>query len=253
MGFVDGLISSISNNKTAQEIGIGGFAGFARVNESIQYSNTVPVDVLEDGSNASDDILNNPIVVTMDGEVGDIFVPDPQYPEIPTPDTFGLGEITALLPSKSNQQLQRINQINNQIRDAVLQAQRAARIGQNVYNFVSGNQNAGKSEQQKFVDYMEAIHFSRQPIKISVTYKNYDNMALQNLTINRDNSNGALKFSASFIQLSFVSLIYSEVSQNYSSPSSAASGRTSGTSNNGGQNPEAGESSLISSLLSGFR
>lgn len=248
MSFIKGLSDSLANTKTKQQIGIGGFVGFARVNESTKYSNTVPVDVLEDGSNASDDILNNPITVTIVGNVGDIMVPDRQFPEIIPPSLNSLGEISALLPATSQQQFQRLTQINDQARDLILQAERIERIGQKAFDFVSGTPQGGKTPQEKFVDYMEAVHFSRLPIEISTSYKNYKDMALSELTIDRNNSDGVLTFSASFTQISFAQLLFTAVTK-VENPSPAVSDKTSGQKNNGGQNPENNEESVISVIF----
>lgn len=248
MSFVKGLSDSLANTKTKQEIGIGGFVGFARISESVKYTNIVPVDVLEDGSNATDDILNNPIVVSIEGDVGDIMVADRQFPEIVPKDINSLGEVSALLPAQSQQQFQLLTQINDIARDAILQAERVERIGQSVYDYVSGDVSGGKTPQQKFVDYVEAIRFSRLPIKLSTTYKNYSNMALTELTINRNNSDGVLKFSASFTQINYTSLVYTAVTK-VSTPSPAVSGKTAGQINSGGQNPENNEESVLTALF----
>lgn len=248
MSFVSGLTESLSNTKATKEIGIGGFIGFARTSESTKYTNTLPTEVLEDGSNASDDIINNPIVVTIEGSVGDIIVEGKEYPEIIPQEINQLGEVSALLPPSSQQQFQRLTQINDQARDAILQAERVERIGQSVYDFVSGNSNSAKAVQQKFVDYMESIHFSRVPIEISVSYKEYKNMALQDLTISRNNTDGETKFTAVFMQQLYASLLYSTVA-NAAAPSPAISGKTADQANNGGQNPESNEESVLSAVF----
>ncbi|MCX0007971.1 hypothetical protein MP879_07185 [Escherichia coli] len=62
MGILDGLMQAQSSGKdTVKKVGIGGFSMFARVSDATEYPSQVPVDVLEDGSNASDDIINGPL------------------------------------------------------------------------------------------------------------------------------------------------------------------------------------------------
>ena len=199
MTFDDAITETLSNNPTVNKIGIAGFTGFARTNESTKYTNTVPTDFLEDGTSASDDIINDAIAVTINGVVGDMMVADQQFPEIIPQSVLGLGEITALLPGKTQQQFQRIEQINAQVREGVLLLQRAERIGQRLYDFVSGSINTAKSEQQLFVDTMEAFYYSSLPMEVSVSFKNYKNMVIQDLTISRDSQDGSLRFSVAFL------------------------------------------------------
>lgn len=252
MSFIREKSDSLSSAKTKSEIGIGKFVAFAKISESVKYSNTVPIDVLEDGSNASDDILNNPIVISIDGEVGDIMVPDRQFPEIVPLSLNSLGEISALLPAKSQQQFQRLTQINDQARDLILQAERVERIGQNLYDFVSGSVNGAKTPQEEFVEYVEKIYTDRLPVTLSTSYRNYKNMALTELTINRNNSDGVLKFSASFTKISFAQLLFTAVKK-VENPSPAVSDKISGQKNNGGQNPENNEESVLFAARNAFR
>lgn len=252
MSFIDGITQSLNNTKAEVEIGIGGFRLFARINEGVKYSNVVPVDVLEDGTNSTDDIINNPISVSVVGEVGDVFVQQKSYPALISKDFSTVGEITAFLPPSSQQQLQRLSQIDSQLRQAQLLKERADRIAGNVVEFFDGSGTTAKSEQEKFVDYMEAIYFSGQPIALSTEYRDYQNMALADLSINKDNETGALKFTANFLQINYLQLIYVEVSKKYASPSKSMSGKTSDAADKGGQTPETNaETSLLGTILGG--
>lgn len=251
MSFTDGIRQALNNSKGESEIGIGGFRLFAKVNEVTNYSNIVPVDVLEDGTNSTDDIINNPIGVTIEGVVGDTFIESPQFPTVIGKDFSSVGEVAEFLPAKSQQQLQRISQIDAQLNDAILVAERAERIGNNVYEFFAGSPG-GKSQKELFIEYMESIYFGRQPISLSTEFRDYKNMALEDLTITGNNQDGEVKFSAKFLQINYLALVYVQVSDNYSSPSNSMSGKVSSDSNKGGQTPETNaEKSLLSSILGG--
>lgn len=250
MSFVDGITEALNNTKKETEIGIGGYRLFAKIDESVKYTNVVPIEVLEDGTNSADDILNNPIAVSMSGVVGDLIVEPPQSPELIGKDFSAIGEVTALLPAKSQQQIQRISQIDSQLRDATLLAKRAERLAGNAYGFFNNSASNAKSQQEKFIEYMESIHFSRLPISLSTKYRDYDNMALADLTITNDNQTNDVKFTASFVQINYLKLVYVEVSTNYSSPSEALEGKTTDDADKGGQNPEENtETSLLSSIF----
>lgn len=250
MSLIRGISDALSNTKSETEIGIGGYRLFARVRESVNYTNTVPTDTLEDGSNSTDDIINEPITVSIEGVVSDLFVEDRQYPELTSKDFSSVGEITALLPAKSQQQLQRISQIDSQIRDATLALERAERLTGKAFEFFGGSTSTAKSEQEKFIDFMESVHFSRQPVELSVSYRDYKNMALAGLVINKDNQTKDVVFTANFQQINYTTLVYTPVS----SPSKSVAGKVSDPANKGGQNPESnttGERSLLSSLVGG--
>lgn len=251
MSFTDGITQALGNSKTEVEVGIGGFRFFAKVSEATNYSNVVPVDVLEDGTNSTDDIINNPIGVSIEGVVGDTFISTPQASTVIGKDFSLVGEVSEFLPEKSQQQLQRISQIDDQVNDAILIAERAERIGNNVYEFFAGAPG-GKTQKEQFVEYMESIYFGRQPINISTEYRDYSNMAMEDLVISSNNQDGEIKFSVKFLQINYLPLIYTEVSNNYSSPSQSMSGKVSSNANKGGQNPEVNqEKSLLSSLIGG--
>lgn len=250
MSFTDGVNTALGNTKQDTEIGIGGYRLFAKVDESTKYSSVVPIEVLEDGSNSADDILNNPISVSINGVVGDLIVEEQQNPQLIGKDFSSVGEITALLPAKSQQQIQRVSQIDSQLRGAQLQAQRAQRLAGNAFAFFNNSASNAKSQQEKFIEYMESIHFSRLPISLSTKYRDYENMALSDLTITSDNNTNEIKFTASFVQVNYLTLVYVEISENYKSPSDAVSGKTSDEASKGGQNPEENtERSLLSSIL----
>ncbi|QMP81681.1 hypothetical protein [Vibrio phage XM1] len=250
MSLVNGMVESLNNTKSETEIGIGGYRLFARVRETVNYRNIVPTDTLEDGSSSTDDIINEPITVSIEGVVSNLFVEERQYPQLVSRDFSAVGEITALLPAKSQQQIQRISQIDSQIRDAVLAAERAERLAGKPYEFFGNSGNSAKTEQEKFIDFMEALYFSRRPTEVSVNFRDYKNMALVSFIPVRDNNTKDTRFTADFQQINYSTLVYTPVS----SPSKSVSGKVSDASNKGGQNPESnetGERSLLSSLVGG--
>ncbi|AUR84246.1 hypothetical protein NVP1052A_17 [Vibrio phage 1.052.A._10N.286.46.C3] len=252
MNFLDALNLANGNAKDeSQEIGIGGFNLMAVTDESTSFSNIVPTAVLEDGSTVSDDIINNQIPVTITGVIGDVFALQNTYPEIIPRDFSEVGRVTEFFPPKTQQQIQRINQINDTVRDAVLLAEEAEKVGGKVYDFISGNTTAAKDPKEKFIEYMQAIWKSGQPIDISTKYRSYNNMALEDFTFSSNNQDGELKFSAKFLQVNFSQLLYVPISRKYSSPSSALGGKTGDQANSGGQRVESNkERSLLSAIFS---
>ena len=240
---------SLDNTKK-EEVGIGKYTLFAKIDESTKYSSVVPVEVLEDGTSATDDILNNPTSISMSGVVGDLIVEVPSPPTLINKDFSAVGEITALLPARSQQQIQRASQIDSQLRDATLLAQRVERIAGNAYDLFNNSASTVKSQQEKFVEYMEQVHTNRKPVKISTKYKEYNDMALAELTISSDNQTNDLKFTASFVEVKYLKLVYATVSKDYATPSNAVQGKTQDESDKGGQNPEENEEKVSSVIFS---
>ncbi len=101
MGILDGLMQAQSSGKdTVKKVGIG-FSMFARVSDATEYPSQVPVDVLEDGSNASDDIMNGPLTIKISGVVADIFVdakPNSSFSLMP--DYSKYGEVLEYIPQR---------------------------------------------------------------------------------------------------------------------------------------------------------
>ena len=248
-GLTAGMRAALGNTKQGSEIGIGGYRLFARVDDTTTYSSVVPVDVLEDGASVSDDILNNPISISVNGVVGDLVIGSHTDSPVVGRDFSLIGNITALLPAKSQQQIQRASQIDGDLRDAALLAERAQRLAGNAYGFFDNSASTAKSQQEKFIEYMETIHFSRLPVKLSTKYRDYDNMALTDLTTTCDNQTNDVTFSATFTEILYSQIAYVEISEGYSSPAKSVIGKVSENSDKGGQKPEELESSVISSIF----
>lgn len=167
MGIIDGLTQAQGSGKgTVQKVGIGGFSMFARVSDGTVYSAQVPVDVLEDGSSASDDIINQPIVITISGVVSDVYVdakPNSSFSLMP--DYSKYGEVIEYLPGKTQQQLQRIQEINDRAEQKILEAKRLADKGAELFGLVGGDSLGGvKGIREQFLDFIEAVHYGKQLI-----------------------------------------------------------------------------------------
>lgn len=252
MSILDGVRQALSNTKpTSQEVGLGGFRLFAKTSESTKYSSNVPVDVLEDGSTSTDDILRNPITVTIDGDIGDIFVEPRQYPTLIGKDFSQLGEVTEFLPARTQQLEQRISQIDSQIRDAAIQVDRVERIGGNVYEFFSGAGSNAKTPQEKFIEFMEGIYYGQQPINISTQYRFYESMGLADLTTDLNNETGQLSFTAQFTRVEYTTLQYIAVPDSIANPSKSVSAKSGSNQNKGGQNVDSNTPRSFLSSIAG--
>lgn len=240
MGILDGLTQAqASGNDSVKKVGIGGYSMFARVRDSTEYPAQVPVDVLEDGSNASDDIINGPITIKISGVVADIYVdakPNSSFSLMP--DYSKYGEVVEYIPSKTQQQLQKMNEIADRAEQKILETKRLVDKGADLFGLV-GNPVAGgtKSIREQFLDFIEAVYFGKQLISVEVDYRTHENMALSGLVISTDNQTLETKFEANFTKLNFSQLTTAPIEQYFKSPSAAAKSKTSGVANKGAQTP----------------
>lgn len=240
MGILDGLTMAQSAGKdTVKKVGIGGFAMFARVSDSTQYPSQVPVDVLEDGSNASDDIINSPIIITISGVVADVYAdakPNSAFGLMP--DYSKYGEVIEYIPTKTQQQLQKMNEIADRAEQQILKAKRLADKGADLFGLVGNPATGGaKGVREQFLDFIEAVYYGKQLISVEVDYRTHENMALRGLVISTDNQTLETKFEASFTKVSFTQLTTAPVEQYFKSPSAAAKSKTAGVANKGAQTP----------------
>ncbi|EBV7108629.1 hypothetical protein XT60_001996 [Salmonella enterica subsp. enterica serovar Oranienburg] len=240
MGILDGFTQAQSSGKdTVKKVGIGGFAMFARASDSTEYPSQVPVDVLEDGSNASDDIINGPLTIKISGVVADIYVdakPNSSFSLMP--DYSKYGEVLEFIPAKTQQQLQKMNEIADMAEQQILKAKRLLDKGSDLFGLV-GNPVAGsaKGVREQFLDFIEAVYYGKQLISVEVDYRTHENMALSGLTISTDNQTMETKFEAVFTKISFTQLTTTPIEQYFKSPSVAAKSKTAGVANKGAQTP----------------
>ena len=255
MGILDGLVQAQSSGKdTVKKVGIGGFSMFARVSDSTDYPSQVPVDVLEDGSNASDDIINGPVTVRISGVVSDVYAdakPNSSFGLLP--DYSKYGEVLEYIPAKTQQQLQRINEIADRAEQQILKAKRLADKGADLFGLV-GSPAAGASKgiREQFLDFIEGIYYGKQLITVEVNYRTHENMALNGLTISTDNQTEETKFEATFSKVSFTRLTTTPIELHFKSPSAAAKSKTAGVANKGAQTPAgSGKSKSVATALKG--
>lgn len=246
------------DSSSTQEVGIGGFTMFARVNDQTQYSTASPTSVVEDGSYIGDHLINAPIKLTISGDVTDLFIqPPPQSASdsrIPT-----VAQMSAFLPKRTVSQIQRVNNVIDSAADRYRSINRAIddgiKIGLNAGDF-SGNKTQTKSLREKFVDYIESVHYGKQLISISMPYRLHDSMAINDVTITRDNQRNALSFTLTAQKFRIAKTLFTDISKFYKKPAPAVKSQVGGTKDKGAQSPKSGdgagkkkEKSLLSALL----
>jgi hypothetical protein len=219
-----------------QEVGIGGFALFARVSDSTAYETQAPTSVVEDGSYIGDHLINAPIKLNISGEVSDVLINTPVQSasnrRLPT-----IGQVASFLPGRTASQAQRLARVVDTALDKYRSIDSAIKNGRNAYDF-SGNKAGTKSLREQFVDYIEALHYGKQLVTISMPFRVHDSMAITNVTITRDNQRNALTFTLTAQKFRIAKTIFADVSEFYKKPAPAVASQTTGTSDKGVQSPE---------------
>jgi len=218
-----------------EEIGIGGFTAEVRLSESIQFTSDVPDNYLEDGSVVNDHIINNPIMLTLDGEVSDIHI-KAEFPSDILLKTFDkAAEIANLVyPSnKTQQMLQKVNKYAVTLTDAYSKLDNIEKRGQKLYDMF-GNKDKNKSTQDKFFEVMNGYYYSKELIDIEMPFQTYKNMRITSLTIIRDNTtNQALKYKISAKEVRFADTILVDKNKYFKKPTDSTKDKVSDKKNKG--------------------
>ena len=103
-------INGFANKQDNQRINIGGFTAGVRIEESIILESEVPDSPLENGSVASDHMINKPVIISITGVIGDIDLKPVPVVDIVARANQNLGAISVLIPPRTQNQLSRIGE-----------------------------------------------------------------------------------------------------------------------------------------------
>jgi len=227
------------SSSSLEEVGIGGFTLFARVSDQTQYSTASPTSVVEDGSYIGDHLINAPIKITINGDVADVFfnAPTPSKSDKRLP-TVGL--TNSFLPKRTPSQDQRAAKVEDSAGDRRRGINEQISLGKNPGDF-TGNKSGSKPIREQFVDFIESLHYGKQLTTISMPYRNHESMAINDVTITRDNQRKALTFSLTAQKFRIAKTIYTDAGRFYKKPAPAVKSQTQGTKDKGVQSPKSGD------------
>lgn len=242
------------SSSSLEEVGIGGFTLFARVSDQTQYSTASPTSVVEDGSYIGDHLINAPIKISINGDVADVFFNAPSKSasdsRLPT-----VGKTTSFLPGRTPSQQQRVAKVTDSADDRRRGINEEISLGTNSGDF-TGNKSGSKPIREQFIDFIESIHYGKQLVTISMPYRTHDSMAINDVTITRDNQRQALTFTLTAQKFRIAKTIFSDVSRFYKKPAPSVKSQTGGTTDKGVQSPTSGdgagkkkEKSLLSAVI----
>ncbi len=247
--YINGKVKALSEQQI-QQIGIGGFTLYAAVNKSRQRTAQAPVSYLEDGSFSSDDIINDPIRLTITGEVADIHIPGSNslLDLVPPAVSEALGAVRGYIPDRAAGTLSKITGIISSVNDRISQIDSAIAAGQKLFGLAG---SSATSIQERFLDHIETLYNARKPVSVEMDYRNYTNMAIVDFSDNKDNVEDALKFSITFQELRFNDLQFSEIAAVPKKPAPAVKSQVEGKANKGAQAPT--KKSTFKVIVEGIR
>jgi hypothetical protein len=245
--YINGKIKALSEQQI-QKIGIGGFTMYAATNRTRQRTAQAPVSYLENGSFSSDDIINDPIRLTITGEVADIHIEGSSslLSLVPPAVSETLGAVRGYIPDRAAGTISKITGIISSVNDRISQIDSAIAAGQRLFGLAGG---ATKSIQEQFLDHMESLYNARQPVSVEMDYRNYTNMAIVDFSDNKDNIEDALKFSITLQELRFNELQFTEITKAFPAPAPAVKSQAEGSADKVAQAPTKSKSFL--SILTG--
>ncbi len=233
-------------------VSIAGFTALVRVSERISRTTEVPVVYLEDGSPIQDHIIKNPVILTIEGDVSNVFVQgDPLLERVENVNKT-ISVIDQYLPARTQTQLTKINAIANDINDAVNKIDQAIEDGGSVLNAIGARNDAVKNNQKEFLDAINSAIDNNQLLKINMPFKGYDSMVITSFDVEYDNEGDSTGFTIELTQIRFAEDI-EEIIGIVINPSRDAENVVSSPKEKGLQNPKDTElSSFGSDLLGDF-
>jgi len=246
MGIIKDYINGAFKNTVNKEVGIGGFTTFARVNNKTSKKNNVPVTYLEDGSFLEDHIIREPTILSIEGNVSDIFVKPTNIIQEVKRLKSTIASVITYLPERTSYQLHKLEEITSDINNAITEADRLIERGQQIANYAGFL--ATKSNVNKFLDAMNGLYNSNITITIEMHDRTYENMVITLFETTKDNENNSINF---IIEAQEIRYAVSEVVQVTSAinPSATLGGATKNIIDKGVQEGKAVSTSVLTSIF----
>ena len=219
--FLGSEVGSALKLDEKQQIGIAGFYMMAIVRQGYTKSSQIPFTPLENGSYATDHIIQMPLMIDIEGSVADIY-------EAPSPAQLAymralgeIGNVDRYLPARTRQQINAINSLLLDVTNQVNKIDDLINTGEQLFNLFSTNSSA-KGLPEQFIDLINSLIDNDQIIQIELPYKVYDNMAISNFSINYPNEySNALDFRMTAWQIRYANTIVQDASSYYKNPAPA--------------------------------
>lgn len=232
-----------------EEVGIGGFVLLARVRNSTTLTARAPTTPLEDGSFANDHIVNEPMELIIEGEVSNIHVRPRPAIQLQRRVAAEIANISVYLPPRTQAQLSRVNELANDVSDALRSIDDFIDRGRQALDFFGNKDTDSKGLIEQFIDYIEALHYGKQLFSISMPFRVHDNMVMTSVEFDEDNMNENLGFTLRAQKIRFVETEVRDVTEFFPDPAGSLDGQSDGESDKGAQAGEDVPRSFLSTVF----
>jgi len=164
-GIRDYINGQFENGKDGEEVGIGGFTAFAQISEKFKRSASVPVTYLENGTHISDHIIREPITLSIEGNVSDLFVLPSEPVAILQEHQAQIGNITQYAPARTQAQLSRVSGLVNDFVSAMDKADALISASQGAAKYLGNQDTETTSNIESFLAAMKGLQASDKRIR----------------------------------------------------------------------------------------
>lgn len=239
MAIADYIGGQFEDKDGKQKVGIAGFTMLARIDESVSLSSKAPTSYLEDGSFANDQVVLDPVLLDISGEVSDIYIERETAAEAATRVQAEIGNISSKYAgAKTQSQIQKANAIINDAADAARKVDQAVSDGRQAISFLGNQDDESKGNRERFVDAMESAHYSRALVTIDMPFRQFTDMRIVSFVRSRDNKSNAVKFKIKAQKIRMAEVIYTDISKFFKSPSESLNKQTDEIVDKGVQEPK---------------
>lgn len=240
-----------------EEVGIGGFKMLARTRQTFTYTSQAPTAYLEDGSFASDHVVLDPLTLSIEGSVSDVFVEPTAVVEELRRTQGTVGQFAGYLPGRTQSQIQRINGLAVGVLDKARQIDSIIDDGKQALSFL-GDQTEEAALRERFVDSMEALHYGKQLVSIDMPFRRFDSMRITSVSFTQDNQREAIQFSIQAQKVRITETRFVELAEvpaaggatgagaQAGKPAEGLNGQTEGETDKGAQEGEDKPQSILS-------
>lgn len=251
---IQSFISQKIGGKGAEEVGIGGFTMLARVRETYDISAEAPSTYLEDGSSVEDHIIQNPVLLTIEGAVSDVYVAPSAVQQLAPRVAATVGQIGVYLPSRTAAQAQKAAALASSALDQVRRLDRIVNDGAQVLSLLGDKAPAAEAGglQAKFTRAMEALVRGGQRVNIDMPYRTFKNMYVTLFQPSWDNQAKVTRFKLVAKEIRIADESTGAQRSLIASPSEGLSGTADPTADKGVQAGKPTPTSLLGTITGLF-
>jgi len=173
--FINSSLSNIFGSGTLGAVGIAGYVAGVRIKEEVVRTSTVTSTVVEDGSTIADHIINQPTIITIEGEIGNVEIVAKQKRSHNADYTTAPGIITSFLPERTSVQLTELSNTIDTI-DNVIDGIDSVSDITSIFDLFQPLTT--KEEKLRFYQHFERLYESKSLVDVEMVDKVYKNMAI---------------------------------------------------------------------------